>query len=97
VQHVEAEATALPLGGDTFDASRSERLFQHLVDPGTALGEMARVTKPGGWVIVFDASWGMVSIDTLETDIERRLVRFIDETGHPNGRVGRQLSAIPAA
>ncbi|HEV2460725.1 MAG TPA: methyltransferase domain-containing protein [Ktedonobacterales bacterium] len=91
VQHLQAEATALPLGPDTCDASRSERLFQHLVDPAAALAEMARVTKPGGWVVVLDADWGSLSIDTPETDIERRLVRRSAEAGHRSGRVGREL------
>jgi ubiquinone/menaquinone biosynthesis C-methylase UbiE len=91
VQHRLADATELPLGPDTFDASRSERLLQHLTDPAAALAEMARVTKPGGWVVVLDADWGSLSIDTPEPDIERRLVCFHVDPGHRSGRVGRQL------
>jgi ubiquinone/menaquinone biosynthesis C-methylase UbiE len=89
--HQQADATALPLETAAFDACRSERLFQHLYTPALALAEMARVTKPGGWVVVGDADWGTLSIDTPEVEIERRLVRVATEREHNNGYAGRQL------
>jgi ubiquinone/menaquinone biosynthesis C-methylase UbiE len=89
--HQQADATALPLETGAFDACRSERLFQHLHTPALALAEMARVTKPGGWVVVGDADWGTLSIDTSEVEIERRLVRACAEREHNNGYAGRQL------
>ena len=89
--HRQADATTLPLETGAFDASRSERLFQHLHTPALVLAEMARVTKPGGWVVVLDADWGTLSIDTPEVESERRLVRVHTEREHYNGYVGRQL------
>ena len=89
--HQQADATALPLETGAFDACRSERLFQHLHAPARALAEMARVTKPGGWVVVLDADWGTLSIDTPEVEIERRLVRVHAERELNNGYAGRQL------
>jgi ubiquinone/menaquinone biosynthesis C-methylase UbiE len=89
--HQQADATALPLETGAFDACRSERLFQHLHAPALALAEMARVTRPGGWVVVLDADWGTLSIDTPEVEIERRLVRVHAERLVNNGYAGRQL------
>jgi ubiquinone/menaquinone biosynthesis C-methylase UbiE len=91
VFHVCSDAARLPLPPNAVDSSRSERLFQHLARPELALAEMVRVTKPGGWIAVLDTDHGTWSVDTPETDIERRLTRFkSDRFGH-NGYAGRQL------
>ncbi len=91
VTHRRADATALPFDAATFDACRSERLFQHLPNPDQALAEMIRVTKAGGWVVVLDTDRGTASIDSDEIDIERRLGRFFAEHRTHQGYSGRQL------
>lgn len=93
VKHRQADAKSLPFANDHFDASRSERLFQHLLEPTLALSEMIRVTKPGGWVVVIDTDWGSLSIDTLavDTDAERRFACYIAGTAVHNGYSGRTL------
>jgi ubiquinone/menaquinone biosynthesis C-methylase UbiE len=91
VTHKQADVYALPFGENEFDSCRSERLFQHLVDPKQALDEMIRVTKNGGWVVVLDTDGGSVSIDASELDIERRLARYRAEHLLNNGYAGRQL------
>jgi ubiquinone/menaquinone biosynthesis C-methylase UbiE len=89
--HICADANNLPLESNSFDSCRSERLFQHLQDPGLAMAEMLRVTKPGGRVVVLDTDHGTWSVDTPYKDIERRITRFkADHFGH-NGYAGRQL------
>ncbi|MBI3737671.1 MAG: methyltransferase domain-containing protein [Chloroflexi bacterium] len=94
VIHICADASRLPLASNSFDASRSERLFQHLPRPELALNEMVRVTKPGGRVVVLDTDHGTWSVDTPERDIERRITRFkADHFGH-NGYAGRQLYGL---
>jgi ubiquinone/menaquinone biosynthesis C-methylase UbiE len=94
VSHKRVDAMSLPFETDYFDACRSERLFQHLLDPAQALSEMARVTKPGGWVVVVDTDWGSLSIDSDETDIERRLAGFLAESFLHNGYSGRKLHRL---
>jgi SAM-dependent methyltransferase len=91
VTHRQADATALPFEEATFDAVRSERLFQHLHNPTAALAEMVRVTKPGGHVVVADTDWGTLSTDTIETETERVLARIEAERTLNNGYAGRQL------
>ncbi len=91
VRHQRVDAMSLPFETDYFDSCRSERLFQHLLNPSQALSEMTRVTKSGGWVVVLDADWGSLSTDSDETDIERRLVRFLAESSLQNGYSGRKL------
>ena len=89
-----ADALDLPFDEATFDASRCERLFQHLREPARALTEMIRVTKPGGRVVVVDTDWGALSCDSLEDDIERRLARVRTEHVLRNGYSGRQLHRL---
>lgn len=91
VRHKQADAASLPFETGHFDSCRSERLFQHLLNPAGALEEMARVTKANGWVVVLDTDGGSFGTDTSEVDVERRLARFLaDNLGH-NGYSGRQL------
>lgn len=93
-RHLQADATSLPLQTSTCDACRSERLFQHVADPAAVLSEMARVTKPGGWIVVFDADWSTLSIDTPEVDLEQRLLRYRLEHLVQSGYVGRQIYGL---
>jgi ubiquinone/menaquinone biosynthesis C-methylase UbiE len=94
VAHRLGEAAQLPFEADSFDASRSERLFQHLSQPEQALAEMVRVTKPGGRVVVLDTDWGSLSIDSPLVDTERRLVRAHTLYNQQNSYSGRQLYGI---
>jgi SAM-dependent methyltransferase len=48
VRHASAEA--LPFPNDAFDAALAQLVVHFMANPVTGLGEMARVTKPGGVV-----------------------------------------------
>ncbi|MGH8573034.1 MAG: methyltransferase domain-containing protein, partial [Gammaproteobacteria bacterium] len=91
IVHYPADATRLPLRSGSCDASRSERLFQHLSDPAGALGELLRVTRRGGWVVVLDTDWGTLSLYSPEIEIERRLARVHADHLLHNGYAGRQI------
>ena len=91
VAHRHANATALPFEPDAFDATRSERLFQHLPDPELALAEMVRVTRSDGWVVVLSTDWSTLSADTPQVEIEQRLKSYRLEHHVHNAFAGRQL------
>jgi len=91
VKHKCADSVSLPFDASTFDSCRSERLFQHLLEPERALSEMIRVTKTDGFIVVLDTDWGSSSTDTAEVDIERRLARLSTERTIHKGYAGRQL------
>jgi ubiquinone/menaquinone biosynthesis C-methylase UbiE len=91
VEHKKGDAFSLPFESNCFDACRSERLFQHLSDPGKAFAEILRVTKIDGWVVVLDTDWSTLSIDTAEVDLEQRFKNFRIAQFHQNGYSGRQL------
>ncbi len=91
VTHQQADVTSLPFSSEAFDSCRCERVFQHLPHPEHALGEMVRVTRAGGWVVVLDTDWGTMSLDSPNVDLERRLARIKAEYNVNNGYAGRQL------
>jgi SAM-dependent methyltransferase len=50
------DARRLPIADATADAVFAAGLVQHLPDPGAGLAELARVTRPGGRLIIFHPS-----------------------------------------
>lgn len=50
----EAEVARLPLADASVDASVANMVLHHATDPGSMVREMARVTRPGGYVAVTD-------------------------------------------
>jgi ubiquinone/menaquinone biosynthesis C-methylase UbiE len=47
----QASATALPIATESVDVAYSFKVLAHIPDIHTALREMARVVRPGGWVL----------------------------------------------
>jgi ubiquinone/menaquinone biosynthesis C-methylase UbiE len=54
VTFVEGDATALPFEPYSFDLAGSLRTLHHIARPELAVAELARVTRPGGRVLVVD-------------------------------------------
>src|SRR3989440_3536290 len=57
-QHVsfrEGMAEQLPLATSTVDVAMCHMLMHHVVSPRTALAELRRVVRPGGYVVIIDA------------------------------------------
>jgi len=79
---VEGSGTALPFGDDGFDLVLSVATFHHIADPGDvrrALGEMVRVARPGGRVLVWDHNprnpyWGRLMARVPQDTGEERLI-----------------------
>jgi SAM-dependent methyltransferase len=95
VEYRQGDAHALPFADDSFDAARSERVFQHLAEPAVALAEMRRVTRPGGRVVVTDPDWDTLVIDFPEdVALERRISRVRTDLVARNGRIGRELPRL---
>src|SRR6266516_1901665 len=57
-QHVsfqEGMAERLPLATGSVDVAMCHMLLHHVVSPRTVLGELRRVVRPGGYVVIIDA------------------------------------------
>ncbi|MGO8909004.1 MAG: class I SAM-dependent methyltransferase [Bradyrhizobium sp.] len=52
-----ADADALPFADGTFDAVIATNVLEHSTDPVRTLGEMRRVVRPGGRVVLLGPAW----------------------------------------
>jgi 2-polyprenyl-3-methyl-5-hydroxy-6-metoxy-1,4-benzoquinol methylase len=52
VKFTEGDVYCLPYRSGSFDAAVASEIIEHLEKPEEALAEIARVVRPGGWIIV---------------------------------------------
>ena len=57
------DVSALDLPDDSFDGVWCERVLQHVDDADVAIGELIRVTRPGGRVCLIDTDWDSLAFD----------------------------------
>ncbi|HZS34548.1 MAG TPA: methyltransferase domain-containing protein [Methylomirabilota bacterium] len=84
---------ALEFEDASFDACRADRVFHHLTDPRKALGEMARVTRPGGRLVVSDVDYDTLVVEGGDPGVTRRILEHHADRME-SGRVGRQLPGL---
>ena len=85
---VAADATRLPFGDGVFDAVTISFGLRNIVDHVAGLREMARVTRPGGRLVVCEFSTPTVTV--LATAYKEYLMRALP-------RVARAMSSNPEA
>lgn len=83
------DVQALPFPDDDFDATRTDRVLQHLAAPLGAIEELRRVTKPGGRVGLSDPNWESLVLATSTGYSEEFLA--LEYAGPRNPRMGREL------
>ena len=88
VPKVAADATRLPFGDGVFDAVTISFGLRNIVDHVAGLREMARVTRPGGRLVVCEFSTPTVTV--LATAYKEYLMRALP-------RVARAMSSNPEA
>jgi SAM-dependent methyltransferase len=64
-----ADAFHLPFPDGTFDLAVSRHVVQAIPDAPRALGELARVTRPGGFVHVLAEDYGMIFVHPTPPDV----------------------------
>jgi ubiquinone/menaquinone biosynthesis C-methylase UbiE len=76
---------------DTFDCACAARVLLHAQDPQAILGEMRRVVKPGGRVMVMDWDFETVVVDHPNRELTRRLLHWRNDHHGGDNWSGRQL------
>jgi SAM-dependent methyltransferase len=88
-----ADARALPFRPGAFDWVFCRFLLEYLTDPLQAVSEMARVTRPGGTVLLQDLDGQLLWHYPIDPDLQRpleRIVRTLGATGF-DPFMGRKL------
>ncbi len=92
------DALALDEPDGSFDAVRSERTLQWLADPEAAIGEMARVLRPGGRIALIDTDWSTLGIEVGDREVAaivREATRSErDRPSHVGSRLGGLVRAV---
>jgi SAM-dependent methyltransferase len=76
----EGDVTALPVGDSAFDRALSVQVLEYVADIPRALGELFRVLRPGGRVLIWDVDWATVSWQSADQGRMERFLRAWD--GH---------------
>jgi ubiquinone/menaquinone biosynthesis C-methylase UbiE len=67
-EFVEADATKLPFEDGSFDLAGTLRTLHHVSHPDLVIAELARVTRPGGRVLVVDQLGHVDPLESLAID-----------------------------
>jgi ubiquinone/menaquinone biosynthesis C-methylase UbiE len=90
IEFVEGDALALKFADASFDRTRTERMLIHVADPVAAIGEMVRVTKPGGLVVASDIDGGTIFINSSNKELASAIILgAADDLA--NGWIGRRI------
>ena len=99
VEVVEAPAEELPFADGAFDAALAQLVVHFMADPVAGLGEMLRVTRPGGSVVacVWDLAGGRAPLSAFWKAVRSLEVVMRDESGRPGTGDGDLVALLEAA
>lgn len=94
-----ADVHRLPFPDDSFDIAHAHQVLQHLPDPVTALREMARVVRPGGYIAVRDSDYSGFLWHPRSAALDRWLALYLDLARQAEGEpeAGRWFPTWAAA
>lgn len=93
VMFVQGDMHNLPFDAAVFDGVRCERVLIHSTDPGRVVGEMLRVARPGGHIVITEPDLDSLVFHASQQTIVRKLTHWHSDRIR-NGTVGRQLPEI---
>lgn len=85
-----ADAHRLPFPDASFDRTYAQEIFVVLPDPYQAFCELARVTRVGGHICLWESDCDARGIVADDPALARRIMEFVGRHEY-NGAVGRQL------
>lgn len=88
----QAEALSYPAGA--FDAALAARLMLHVAEPARVVGELRRVVRSGGRVVLMDWDFDTVAVDHSNRELTRRLLHWRSDHYGGNNWSGRQLAGL---
>ncbi|HEX6508516.1 MAG TPA: methyltransferase domain-containing protein [Chloroflexota bacterium] len=94
LEWIQADAEALPFPDGSFDGAHADRVLQHVADPARVIGEMVRVTRSGGRIVISDTDWVMTGVDAADQAVTDRIIQVFARLQIRNGSIGRQLRGL---
>lgn len=94
---VRADLHALPLPPASVDRARTDRVLQHVRDPGQVLAEVARVLRPGGAAVFAEPDWTTLTIDSPVPEGTAVFRSYVVEHQVRNAAVGSALPRLAVA
>jgi len=91
-----ADCRTLPFADASFDAVIAATVLAHVPGAVDALGEMVRVTRPGGRIGVFDFDGDGLLISHPDRHLTRRIVAAQCDNGAVNGHLIREIPGLLA-
>lgn len=79
------------------DRLRTDRVLQHVDDPGLVLAEAYLALRPGGRAVVAEPDWGTLAIDHPDAGIAEAYREFVLGEVVRNPTIGRQVPRLTAA
>lgn len=94
VQVRQADVHALDLADASVDRVHTDRVLQHVADPGGVVAEARRVLRPGGRAAFAEPDYDTLVIDYPDARVMRAYRAFITEQVVRNASIGRQLAGL---
>lgn len=88
-----ADVHDLPFPDACTDRARTDRVLQHVADPGAAIAEIARILRPGGLLAMAEPDWDTVAVADEDTAASRAFARYL-ATRVRNATAGRELARL---
>ncbi len=89
-----ADGARLPFAADRFDATLGITVILHVAEPAVVVGEMARVTRPGGRVGLQDQDFGMVAVTHPDPALTDRILDGVVKHIYEEPYSGRRLPGL---
>jgi SAM-dependent methyltransferase len=92
----QGDAHALPFADGCFAGVRADRVLQHLADPVRALGELVRVSRPGGRVVVADPDQESLVIEVpgVPGELVARVKAWRRDASYRHGTFARRVPRL---
>jgi SAM-dependent methyltransferase len=74
VRYLTGAVAATTLPADSVDGVWCERVLQHVDAADVVIGELIRVTRPGGRICLIDTDWGSLAFDGVPARLARTVV-----------------------
>ena len=94
VEFAVGDAHALDLPAASFDVVVTHTLVSHVRDPSAVLAEAARVTRPGGAVVVFDGDYASLTFGSSDPRLGLAIETAVQSMIMSSPRVMRELPRL---